>query len=76
MKPLMYNKKTGNEANLSVVEKDEVVCEPSVVSNLINQYHEYHVSATEAIGQPDYIDEGASIEDISQTNTRHETMRA
>ncbi len=48
----------------------EVVSEPFVVRNLINQY----VSAPEAIGQPDYIDENTSTEEILQTHTSHESV--
>ncbi len=71
VKPLMLNKKTGNDANLSLIENEEVVNEPSVVSNLINQYF---ISASETIGQPDYIDESTTIEEILQTHTSHESV--
>ena len=61
IKPIMSFKGRNMSNNIILLENDKIISQPQKVSNILN---EYYITATQDIGQSDYISYGDSLNDI------------
>ena len=61
IKPIMSFKGRNMSNNIILLENDKIISQPQKVSNILN---EYYITATQGIGQSDYISYGDSLNDI------------